>query len=186
MDLTSILVGMAVDVGTPMVRDILTRKFGPASGQLADAVIKSIANQADVSVQELPSLAEKDPGLVRDAIVTTEAIAPELVGLYTSGLEGQFKLLAAETAEGPLQSGWRWGWMYLLGVFWSFYVLIFPIVNAGLQALGSAVRVEVLEASILLTLTSWFIALYMGGHTLKELGKNAIDAVKTWREGKTP
>lgn len=186
MDLTSILVGMAVDVGAPLVRDILSQKFGPQSGQMAEAVIKSVATSAGVPVEALPDLAAKSPAVVKEAVLQAEAMAPELIALYAAGLEGQFKMLSQETIEGPLQSGWRWGWMYLLGVFWTFYILIFPIVNALPQALGSEIRVEVLEASILLTLTSWFIALYMGGHTLKELGKNAIDAVRTWREGESP
>lgn len=179
MDLTSILVGMAVDVGAPLVRDILDRKIGGGSGKLAETVIKSIATSAGTTPEQLPDLADVNPNALEDAIRNTERVAPELIALYTAGLEGQFKLLSAETAEGPLQSGWRWGWMYLLGVFWTFYVLLFPILNALLRAFGSAVRIEVLEASILLTLTSWFIALYMGGHTLKELGKSAIDAVRT-------
>lgn len=181
MDLTSILVGMAVDVGAPLVRDILSKKFGPASGQMAEALIKSVATSAGVTVEALPELAASSPSVLKKAVLQAEAMAPELIALYTAGLEGQFKLLAAESAEGPLQSGWRWGWMYLLGVFWTFYVLVFPILNAVLQAIGSAVRIEVLEAAILLTLTSWFIALYMGGHTLKELGKSAIDAARTWK-----
>lgn len=181
MDITSVLIGMAADVGAPLVKQILENKFGPGSGQLAETVIKSIANQADTPVQDLPDVIANSPELIRDAIITTEGLAPELVGLYTRGLEGQFALLQAETREGPLQSGWRWGWMYLLGVFWIFYFLIFPILNAVLAALGSVVRIEALEASILLTLTSWFIALYMGGHTVKELGKSAIDAVRSWK-----
>lgn len=184
MDLTSILIGMAVDVGAPMVKDILERKFGPGSGQLADAVIKSIANQADTTPQQLPEVATKSPEVVRDAIVITEGIAPELIGLYTKGLEGQFALLSAESAEGPLQSGWRWGWMYLLAFFWIWLIVLLPIVNALLQALGSGVRIESIGAAVLLTLPSWFIALYMGGHTVKELGKNALDAITAWREGR--
>jgi hypothetical protein len=181
MDLTSILVGIAVEAGAPLVRDILSQKFGPASGQMAEAVIKSVATNAGVPVEKLPELAQASPSVVAEAVVQAERMAPELIALYTAGLEGQFKLLAAETAEGPLQSGWRWGWMYLLGAFWTFYILIFPVLNAMFAAMESKVRIETVEAAILLTLTSWFIALYMGGHTLKELGRNAIDAAKSWK-----
>lgn len=175
MDLTSILIGLAGEVGAPIVGQILERKFGAQSGQLAEAVIKSIANQADTTVERLPELATSKPEAVKDAIAVTEVIAPDLVGLYTAGLEGQFKLLSQETAEGPWQSGWRWGWMYLLAVFWIWVVLILPAVGLF------GVKVETIDLAVLLTLTSWFIALYMGGHTVKELGKTALDAVKSWR-----
>jgi hypothetical protein len=181
MDLTSVLIGLAAQVGAPLVKSVLEEKFGHGSGKIADAVIGSIANHAGVTPEQLPELAASEPQLVRDAILDAERMAPELVALYTAGIEGQFKLLQAESAEGPLQSGWRWGWMYLLALFWLFYILLFPILNAILQALGSVVRIQTIEAAILLTLTSWFLALYMGGHTIKELGKSAIDAVKTWK-----
>tara|TARA_R110002020_G_scaffold10801_22_gene41079 strand:+ start:6683 stop:7240 length:558 start_codon:yes stop_codon:yes gene_type:complete len=183
MDLTSLLIGMAAEVGAPLVKDILDNKIGGGSGKLAETVIKSVATSAGTTPAQLPELAAGKPAVVKAAIEKAESIAPELIALYTAGLEGQFKLLLAESAEGPLQSGWRWGWMYLLGLFWAFYVLIFPIVNALLEATGSVVQVKTLEAAILLTLTSWFIALYMGGHTIKELGKSAIDAVRSWKGG---
>lgn len=184
MDLSSILIGMAADVGAPLVKQILEQKFGAGTGQLAEAVIKSVATQAGTTPAGLPNLVATAPEVVREAVVFTESIAPELVGLYMRGLEGQFALLQAETAEGPLQSGWRWGWMYLLAVFWALYLVIFPVFNAVFTGIGSSVQIEVLDASILLTLTSWFIALYMGGHTVKELGKTALDAVRSWKIGK--
>ena len=37
--------------------------------------------------------------------------------------------------------------------------------------------IEMVDLATLMTLTSWFMALYMGGHTVKDLGKNVIDAV---------
>lgn len=178
MDLTPILVGLAANVGAPLVKQILEKKFGPGSGQLADVVIKTIAEHASVPVSELPDAIEKNPSIVRDGIIVAEGMAPELVALYSAGLAGQFGLLQAEQAEGPWQSGWRWGWMYLLAVFWIWVILIVPTV----ALIGP--KVETIDLGVLMTLTSWFIALYMGGHTLKELGKNVIDAVKSWKGGR--
>lgn len=179
MDLTSILIGLAETVAAPLVKQVLADKFGPGSGPLVDAVTKSIANSAGVGVEQLPDLAAQHPETVKDAIVATEALAPELVGLYSAGLAGQFALLQTESAEGPLQSGWRWGWMYLLGLFWLWLVLLRPLLNATLLAFGSKIAVEAFDIGVLMTLTSWFIALYMGGHTIKELGANAMEAVKS-------
>ncbi|MCW5720412.1 MAG: hypothetical protein KIS86_04640 [Devosia sp.] len=177
MDLSSVLIGLATEVGAPIVKQVLEQKFGRASGQIAEAVIKSIADNSGVSVEQLPEIIESRPAVVKDAIAVTEVIAPELVSLYARGLDGQFSLLQAETAEGPLQSGWRWGWMYLLGFFWTWVIVILPVVDLF------GVEVPAIDLGILLTLTSWFIALYMGGHTVKELGKSALDAVKSWKTG---
>jgi len=92
-----------------------------------------------------------------------------------AGVSGQFDLLKAEQAEAWYQSAWRWGWMYLLAVFWTCYVLAFPVA----EAIG--LPVERIDPAILLTLTTWFISLYMGGHTVKALGDSAIAAVNSWR-----
>ena len=66
--------------------------------------------------------------------------------------------------------------MYLLAVFWTFYLLIFPIVETL-----TGIPIQRIDIAVLMTLTTWFISLYMGGHTIKSLGQSAIDAVKTWR-----
>ena len=66
--------------------------------------------------------------------------------------------------------------MYLLGLFWIFYLLIFPIVEAS-----TGMPIQRVDIAILMTLTTWFISLYMGGHTIKSLGESAINAVRTWK-----
>ena len=168
-----ILVGIAAEVGAPIIKRVLENRFGKVSGQLAETVIKRVAENAGVEPIELEKL---NPSEVKTAVLATEAEMPELIALYTAGLEGQFALLQAEMKEGFWQSAWRWGWMYLLAVFWIFYLLIFPIVEAL-----TGVPIQRVDIAILMTLTTWFISLYMGGHTIKSLGQSAIDAVKTWR-----
>lgn len=175
MDLT-ILANLAGQFGAPLVKSILDRTIGGDNAALADAVVRTIAGHAGVAPSKLPEIATAAPDDVRSAVLATEAIAPELVAIYARGLDGQFALLQAETAEGPLQSGWRWGWMYLLAFFWIWRLVILPIVNASLGA-----AIEAPDPAIMMTLTSWFIALYMGGHTVKDLGTKAIEAVREWR-----
>ncbi|MBX8828080.1 hypothetical protein HBA93_20970, partial [Ochrobactrum sp. SFR4] len=87
-----------------------------------------------------------------------------MIALWSQGLTGQFALLEAETKQGGWVSAWRWGWMYLLGFFWIWRIVLLPIVNASF---GSSI--ETIDLAVLLTLTAWFISLYMGGHTVKEL-----------------
>ena len=169
----TILATIAAEVGAPIVREILTKRIGPKGGELAETVIKTVAGKAGVAPEELETVSGPD---LREAVKATEKDAPELIALWSAGLEGQFALLKAEMKEGFWQSAWRWGWMYLLGLFWIFYLLIFPIVEAS-----TGMPIQRVDIAILMTLTTWFISLYMGGHTIKSLGESAINAVRTWK-----
>jgi hypothetical protein len=174
--LIDILTGLAGNVVAPLVKGVLENKIGVGNTALVETVVKSIAAGAGVPVEALPQTAQSNPALVEQAIVQVESITPYYVDLYKAGVAGQFALLQAESAEGPWQSGWRWGWMYLLAFFWLWRIVILPVVNA---ALGSSI--EAIDLGIMLTLTSWFIAMYMGGHTIKDLGTKAIEAVREWK-----
>tara|TARA_R110002020_G_scaffold34066_35_gene103975 strand:- start:9742 stop:10284 length:543 start_codon:yes stop_codon:yes gene_type:complete len=171
--IAGILVGVAAEVGAPIIKRILENRFGKVSGELAETVIKTVAEKAGVEPIELEKL---KPTEVKDAVLAAEAEMPELIALYAAGLEGQFALLQSETREGFWQSFWRYGWMYLLAIFWIWRIIVAPIVNQRLGT-GGGVMIEMVDLATLMTLTSWFMALYMGGHTVKDLGKNVIDAV---------
>jgi hypothetical protein len=171
--LATIVLGIAMEVGAPLIKSVLTKRIGPAGGELAETVIKTVAEKAGVEPIELEAL---KPAELKDAVLATEADMPELIELYTRGLEGQFALLQAETREGFWQSFWRYGWMYLLAIFWIWRIIVAPIVNQRLGS-GGGVVIEMVDLATLMTLTSWFMALYMGGHTVKDLGRNVIDAV---------
>lgn len=178
--LIDILVSLAGNVAAPLVKGVLENKIGAGNAALVETVVKSIATSAGVSVEQLPQVAQQQPAVVEQAIAQAETVTPFYLDLYKAGLTGQFALLQAESAEGPWQSGWRWGWMYLLAFFWLWRIVILPVVNA---LVGSAI--EAIDLGIMLTLTSWFIAMYMGGHTIKDLGTKAIEAVREWK-GKAP
>ena len=171
--IASILVGVAAEVGAPLIKRVLENRFGKASGELAETVIKSVAEKAGAEPIELDALKPAD---LEKAVLATEAEMPELIALYAAGLDGQFALLQAETKEGFWQSFWRYGWMYLLAIFWIWRIIVAPIVNQRLGS-GGGVMIEMVDLATLMTLTSWFMALYMGGHTVKDLGKNVIEAV---------
>ena len=162
----------AARVGAKVVGQIVGGFFGDKGGALAESVIGEIAQSLGVAPDDIPAAA---PGDLDKAVAEVEQMSPELIAMWAKGLDGQFALLQAEQKEGPWQSGWRWGWMYLLALFWTCYVLVFPVMAAA------GVTVEKIDAAILLTLTTWFISLYMGGHTVKALGESAIAAVKSWR-----
>ena len=171
--LAGIILGVATDLGLPLIKKILEPRIGKAGGALVETVIRTVAEKAGVEPARLPEL---EPRVIAEAVDAAEAEMPEIIALYATGLEGQFALLQAEMKEGFWQSAWRWGWMYLLAIFWTFYLLIFPVVEAL-----TGVPIQRVDIAVLMTLTTWFISLYMGGHTIKSLGQSAIDAVKTWR-----
>lgn len=173
----SIIAAAATKIGADLVAGALGEKFGPMGGQLAEAVIGEVAGHLGVPPADIPDVTATK---LEEAVGEVETRMPELIALWSKGLEGQFALLQAEQDRGGWQNNWRPGWMYLLGLMWIVRLLVVPF----LDSTGETVLAEAMPAEIMLTLTGWFIALYMGGHTLKSLGTNAIDAVRAWREGR--
>ncbi len=170
----SFVAGIATKLGAELIGRVLGDRFGDAGGQLAGAVVGEIADALGVEVEALPTVPEDR---LAGAVADVEARMPEIIALWARGLDGQFALLAAEQAEGGWASAWRWGWMYLLGFMWIVRMLIVPVVDA---ITGSDIGVR-MDIGVLLTLTGWFLALYMGGHTLKELGARGVEAVRSMR-----
>lgn len=167
-----IIVAAAAKVGAPIVKAIVEKHVGGLAGTLAGTVVDQIAERAGVEPEALP---QADPQIVENAVREVEASAPEVIALYQAGLAGQFALLQADNRQGWWASAWRWGWMYLLAFFWSCAFLLFPVA----KAFGFAI--DPIDIAMLATLTGWFLSLYMGGHTIKELGRQAVEAVKTWK-----
>ncbi|PYE86896.1 hypothetical protein [Phyllobacterium leguminum] len=175
--LISILAPIAAKVGADLIGKVLGGRFGEIGGDLVEAVIGEVAERAGVAPEKLPDL----PGeQLENAVSQAEDFMPELIELWSKGLSGQFALLQAEQKEGLWVSGWRWGWMYLLGLMWFVRLMIVPVADA----LTGADIASGMDLGVMMTLTTWFISLYMGGHTVKALGTTAIDAVKAMRGAK--
>ncbi|MDH7802255.1 MULTISPECIES: hypothetical protein [unclassified Rhizobium] len=170
--ITSILIAAATKVGAPIIKSVLEKHVGGLAGTLAGTVVDQVAERLGVEPEALPTVDEKE---LDNAVRDVDFAMPEVIALYQQGLQGQFALLQAEQAEGFWQSAWRWGWMYLLAFLWICAFLLFPV----LRVFG--IHIEPIDSATLMTLTGWFISLYMGGHTLKEFGKQAVEAVKTWK-----
>ncbi|MFK0277426.1 hypothetical protein ACIQUG_27370 [Ensifer sp. NPDC090286] len=172
----TILIAAAEKVAAPLVKSILVGKLGRSDEGLVDAVIDKVAGKLGV---EPEAVSAEPPERLEEAVRQVEAEAPEMLAVWEAGLKGQFALLQAEQKEGFWPSAWRWGWMYLLAVMWFVRLMIVPVVDAiaGFDIASG------MDFTVMMTLTGWFISLYMGGHTLKELGTSAVQAVKAYRQG---
>jgi hypothetical protein len=164
------LIAIAAEVGAPIVKKILERKIGGQNAELAGSVVDAIARQAGVAPDQLDQYAASNPDVVREAVRSVEEMSPELVSLYAEGLKGQFALLAAEQTEPLFMRAWRPGWMYLLGFFWVWNIVLLHAANAYWK-----IKLPPVPFQDLLGLTGLFMGLYMGGHTVK-------DVVGKWKE----
>lgn len=159
--LATILAGVAARVGAPLVKELLQRHIGGTTASIGGAVIDAIAGKAGVEPGALPGLpAERLEAAVRQV----EAETPELIAAWTRQQELANELMLAEMDKEPF---WSWAWrpltMWLIGFFWLWSLVLVPALNAALSASVP------LHLSELVWLTTAYMALYMGGHTAKEI-----------------
>ncbi|MFN4058204.1 MAG: hypothetical protein ACK4HW_08485 [Roseinatronobacter sp.] len=157
------VLALATQIGAPLVRQVLSNRIGGRNADLATDVIDAIARRAGVSVPDLDRLAEENPPVVIDAIREAEAALPEHIAHYAQGLEGQFALLQAEQKGHWLGWAWRPAMMWLLAFLWLWQLVILHVANAIWK-----IALPPADSATLLGLTSVYMALYMGGHTLKD------------------
>lgn len=157
------LTALAVDIGVPLLGRILTRRLGSDNSQLITDVIGAVANRLGVTPDQAEVMVETDRPRVVDALREVERQAPELIALHASALEHQFALLQAEQ-RGPW---WGWAWrplmMWLLAFLWLWTVVILHVCNAVWR-----IALPPIDTGALLSLTGIYMALYMGGHTIKD------------------
>nr|WP_321511139.1 hypothetical protein [uncultured Celeribacter sp.] len=162
--MNSLLIALAAEVGAPLVEKILSEKFGDKTGEMAGGIIDVIAKRAGTTPHRLPSVIESDPDLVRSAIEDAENVAPELIALYSKGLEMQMAAMEQD-AKGPL---WTWAWrpagMWGLGVLWFWSVIVLHVANAWFK-----IALPQPPYEILMGLSALYLSLYMGGHTVKDV-----------------
>lgn len=160
------LISAALSAGAPLVRQILSGKIGDGATGLIMDVVDQIAKRSGVKVSDLEQMADTDPDLILEAIDQVEQMAPEMIALYAAGLEKQFALQAAEMKRPGWSGVWRPLWMYFLMFLWFWNVVAVHMINAVMKW-----AVPPMDMTALLSLTGLFMALYMGGHTVKDLSK---------------
>ncbi|MDB5658334.1 MAG: hypothetical protein JWS10_949 [Cypionkella sp.] len=162
------LIALALKSGLPFIEKLLSGKIGDQNGQLTSAVVQAIADRIGVPPAELPKAMEEMPGRVIEAMRAVETAAPEMIAAYDRDLQLQLATLAAEQDEPTWMRAWRPAGMYLLGFLWLWNTVLLHIANAIWKT-----ALPPMPFSDLIQLSGLYMALYMGGHTVK-------DVVKTW------
>ncbi|WP_436399316.1 hypothetical protein [Roseobacter sp. S98] len=167
--MSSALIGLAAEIGAPLVRRILSDRIGPGNTRLAEQVAGAVAERVGVDPGMLEEFAADNPELVQGAIVSVEGIAPEMVQLAIAEAETREALLLAETAKGGWQAAWRPAGMYVIGFLWLWNAVLLHVLNAIFK-----IALPPMEWAVLIQGSVAYMGLYMGGHTVK-------DGLKTWR-----
>lgn len=162
--LSSILIAAATKVGAPIVKQLLEQHVGGAAGEIGGMIVDAIAGKAGVAPDNLPSLPAKD---LEAAVAAVEVETPGLVAAWVDQQREANRLMLAELDRSESWWTWAWrpAWMWFLGFLFLFRLVLVPIADA---ILGSDIAASV-DLSTMMTLTAWFMGLYMGGHTLKDL-----------------
>lgn len=161
----SALVALALQTGLPILEKVLSRKLGPATGELAAEVIRAVADRAGTTPEELEDLAQTTPGRVIEAMRDVEkGPVVDKIDLYVKETEARLAMFASE-AEGPAWvSAWRPAGMYLLGFLWLWNIVLLHVANAIWK-----IALPPVGFDILIQISGLYMGLYMGGHTVKDL-----------------
>lgn len=163
--MSAALTALAVQAGFPILQKILSGRLGDANGQLAADIIAAIAGRVGIAPEQLDQVQADQPGKVIDAMREVErSVAPEKIDLYAKEIEARMQMMEADAVEPLWARAWRPGWMYLLGIFWLWNIALLHIANAIWR-----IALPPVPFDQLLGLTSVFMGLYMGGHTVKDV-----------------
>lgn len=160
------LIALALKSGVPAVEKLLSKKIGDKDGPFAAIIIKAIADRVGTTPEELPKAVESDPGRVIEAMREVDRAAPDMIATYDRDL--QLATLEAEQDEPVWMRAWRPAGMYLLGFLWLWNSVLLHVANAIWK-----IALPPMPFTDLIQLSGLYMALYMGGHTVK-------DVVKTW------
>ena len=160
------LVSILLKAGVPVLADLVTSR-SPVAGQ----VVKSIGDALGVEPTET-AIAEKhlvDPEATEELIRQVEANAPAIWAyLSEANRLMQDTFARAEKTEPWFAWAWRPVWMWLLGVFW-----VWRIIVVGLTGIDGVISI-----ADLITLTLIIAGFYMGGHTVKDMVAKFTGAAK--------
>lgn len=176
-----ILIDVAGKVGAPIVKGLLEKYVGGVGSEIGGAVVDTIAGKLGVPVEDI---ATKPTADIEAAVAATEQAAPQLLLDFATRqheLSNELQLAEMQKVGEPT---WTWAWrpggMWLLLGLIPFYAIVVPLIDLLLALFGSQQRLSamlVLTVGAFVQLFTYYCALYMGGHTAKDLFAKAKDAL---------
>lgn len=160
----SLILDVARRVGAPAIERLMTRALGETAGgiarDVAGAVLGEIGARAgDVAPEDLEDVT---PAALDKAVRAVEPLTPEIILAHVESQRLSLELQRAEMERTTWSWAWRPATMWLIGALWLWSLVAVPLANAALGA-GLPVHLDAL-----IWLTTAYMALYMGGHTVKE------------------
>jgi len=153
------LAGPLMDAGLT----ILGSAIGGPAGGIATTIGREIARELGVgSPQEAARTIANDPQAV-EKLRGYEAAHAEELALLGQEQRHMSEILAREDKGPWWQHAWRPAMMWLLGFLWLNQLFLVPVILNGMMARSIGIP----PYDVLITLTGIYMALYMGGHTLK-------------------
>lgn len=157
--IVSILLGVASQVGAPIIKGVLEKHVGGKAGEIGGKVVDAIAAKAGVKPDEILTLPRAE---VEAAVKAAE---PETAELLLAEAEGQRLANELMTAEMNKDSAFGWLWrpagMWLMLICIGWYVF-------GISILSAIVGVAIAPPVDFGAFSQIFVAysaLYMGGNT---------------------
>ena len=178
------LENILLQIGAPILAKVIGQRFGKDAADIAQVGIEALAESFGVEpTREAVEAAIKPNQTTSVAKVqAAEAKMPELLlaqaEVMRRGNEQQAltnQLQRDAMSKGPLWTwAWLYVWQYVLMFLWVWALILVHLVNAGVRILGSA---DAAVASVMpapavpdmLALTTLYLGLHMGGHTVLEL-----------------
>jgi hypothetical protein len=163
--LATILIAAATKVGAPIVKSILQDHVGGVAGELGGTIIDAIAEKAGVPAEDLSTLPQ---ATLEDAIARVEPETPALVHAYVESQKEANRLMLAEMQkEGGFGWLWRPAGMWLMLACTAWYVIVVPLINTLLSALGARSTLGlVVDFASFIPVFMTYAGLYMGGNTV--------------------
>lgn len=176
-----------LQLGAPILATIISNKFGKDAGELSRVAVEALAEAFGVQ----PTRAAVEDAIlpggpeVAERVAQAEARMDQIIlaqaELQRAGNEQQAR--TNELLLAPLQAGkptWTWAWLYawqwFLMAIWGWTLVGVHVANAGLRLAGEFGGLPAPDAGQLLTLTTLYLGLHMGGHTVLEVVRNGLAA----------
>jgi hypothetical protein len=167
---TTLIAEAARRVGTPLLKKFLTKKFGDKAGNIGGKIADSLTDAVTKRVESTAGPLQQGqviPSQEIEAAVkyVEDNEAADIIELELQSQQEANRLMIAEMNKGHwITWFWRPGMMYLLGFLWFWAIFGSPVTNAIIED-----DMPAIDTSTLLGVTSLYLALYMGGHTVKKV-----------------